>query len=314
MKRQAMGGISRMTVKAWVVACMLGWFAVSGSPLPCLADEQAAETGSDDGRARFELEEVVVTGTREEDSIREIPKNVTVITADDIAQAPSNNVVDLLAREANVGLRSFFGTDKQAGVDIRGMGDSFGSNVIVMVDGVRLNSPDLSGPALSSIPLDRIERIEIVRGAGSVLYGDGAVGGVINIITKKGDTEPEARILTSYGAYSTYDERASFGGRFGRVSLNANGDYYSTDGYRDNGYLRKKDAGVNAAWDLGERVTLSLAGSTHEDAYGLPGAVSKADANQTTCGCAPRAPRIGAAQVTTGTGPPWNWISWSGGP
>ncbi len=132
------------------------------------------------------MEEVVVTATMIEEPIREIPKNVTVITREDIEQASSNNVVDLLAREANLNLLSFFGTDKRASVDIRGFGATGVSNVVVMVDGFRLNPPDLAGPDFSSVPLDQIERIEIVRGGGSVLYGDGAVGGVINIITKKG--------------------------------------------------------------------------------------------------------------------------------
>jgi iron complex outermembrane receptor protein len=161
--------------------------------IPAIVGAQDEEMTDEDTkeRARFELEEIVVTATREEDEIRKTPKNVTVITSEDIEQASSNNIVDLLARESNVNLRSFFGHDKGAGVDIRGMGDTYVSNVVVVVDGFRLNSPDLSGPDFSSIPLDQIERIEIVRGAGSVLYGDGAVGGVVNIITKKGAQEPE---------------------------------------------------------------------------------------------------------------------------
>ena len=70
---------------------------------------------------------------------------MAVITADDIARSTSNSIVDLLARAADVNLRSFFGHDKFAGVDIRGMGDTFTSNVLVLIDGVRLNEIDLSG-------------------------------------------------------------------------------------------------------------------------------------------------------------------------
>ena len=111
---------------------------------------------------RFELQEIVVTATREQDPIERIPRNVTVITAYDIEQAPSNNVADLLAREANITVRSITGHDKRAVVDIRGMGDTAVSNVLVLVDGVRWNAPDLSGPDFSSIPLEQIERIEIL--------------------------------------------------------------------------------------------------------------------------------------------------------
>jgi iron complex outermembrane receptor protein len=125
-----------------------------------------------EGRARFELEEIVISAAPIEERVQDIPKNVTVITSDDIAQAPSNNVVDLLAREANINLQSLFGHDKDAGVDIRGFGETAVSSVVVLVDGFRLNPPDLSGPDFTSVPLEQIERIEIVRGAGSVVYGD----------------------------------------------------------------------------------------------------------------------------------------------
>ena len=228
-------------------------------------------------RPRLELEEVVVTATRQDERIRRIPKNVTVITAEDIEQAPSNNVVDLISRESGINLRSFSGNDKGAVLDIRGMGDTSTSNVIVMVDGVRLNPPDLAGPDLSSVPLYSIERIEIVRGAGSVAYGSGAVGGVINIITKKAKKRSEAKLYGSYGSYETVDGRASYSGKTENLGFNINGAYYDSDGYRDNGYYRKMDARGRVGYDVGQHVTISGSVSYHEDDYGLPGGVSKED-------------------------------------
>jgi len=254
--------------------------------LPPAGILQAQETQSTEptglepqGKARFELDEVVVTATREEDTVREIPKNVTVITSFDIEQASSTNVVDLLAREANLNIRSLFGNDKKAGVDIRGMGDTYVSNVVLMVDGFRLNAPDQAGPDFSSIPLGRIERIEIVRGAGSVLYGDGAVGGVINIITKKGDIAPEITLHSSYGSYGTHEERMSAGGTIHEFTPEVSAGYFSSEGYRDNGYLRKKDAGFRLGYQAEDYLFLSLGVSLHDDRYGLPGPVNKADVN-----------------------------------
>jgi len=234
------------------------------------------------GSGRLELGEIVVTASGAEEQLRRIPRNVTVITSEDIDQAPSNNLVDLLAREANVNPRSIMGTDKQAGIDLRGMGDTFGSNVVVMVDGFRLNPSDMAGPDFSAIPLDQIERIEIVRGAGSVLYGDGAVGGVINIITKKGQAEPEFKVHGSMGSYQTSDGRVSFRGKRNRLAWNINADCFDTDGYRDNGYLKKKDAGLNLDYDLTEKITFSLSAATHRDWYGLPGALPKIDASSSS--------------------------------
>ena len=239
------------------------------------SDEQPAEAAKE--RTRFELDEVVVTGTRIDDPVREVPRSITVITAEDIEQAPGNSIVDLLAREANINPRGYFGNDKTAGVDIRGMGDTFVSNVLVLVDGYRLNPPDMAGPDFSSIPLDQIERIEILRGAGSVVYGDGAVGGVVNIITKKGEQEPKARFYTSYGSYDAIDSRVSYQGRVDRLAFRLNGAYASTDGYRDNGAFRKNDAGVFVGYDLLDTLTLDVDAAFHRDAYGLPGPVPAAD-------------------------------------
>ena len=242
---------------------------------PLYAQDTVREGEEATAMPRFELEEIIVTASRIEEPIKNVPRNVTVITSGDIEQAPSNNIVDLIARESGINLRSFFGNDKQAVIDIRGMGDTAPSNVIVMVDGVRLNSPDLTGSDFSSIPLDQVERIEIVRGAGSVIYGDGAVGGVINIITKEGQKEPEVCLYTSYGSYATFDGRACYRGRIKNLSLAAIGDYYNSDGYRENGYFRKKDASVKTGYDLSDYVSLTLTGSLHRDEYGLPGPVSK---------------------------------------
>jgi iron complex outermembrane receptor protein len=244
-------------------------------PPPLYAKEKAQEGEEDTAVPRFELEEIIVTASRIEEPIKNVPRNVTVITSEDIEQAPSNNIVELIARESGINLRSFFGNDKQAVIDIRGMGDTAPSNVIVMVDGVRLNSPDLTGADFSSISLDQVERIEIVRGAGSVIYGDGAVGGVINIITKEGQKEPEVRLYSSYGSYTTFDGRACYRGMINNLNLAAIGDYYDSDGYRENGYFRKKDASVKTGFDLSDYLSLTVAGSFHQDEYGLPGPVSK---------------------------------------
>ncbi len=227
------------------------------------------------------MEEVVVTASRREEAVRDTARNVTVITGEDIAQATSNFVPELLSREANVTLRSLYGTDKNAGVDVRGMGETSSSNVLVLVDGFRLNPPDLSGPDFSVVPIDEIERIEIVRGANSVLYGDGAVGGVINIITKRGGAEPSASPYGSYGSYDTVELRASGGGSYKGLNLSLNTDYFDTDGYRDNGDLEKKDLGIRAGYDatdlIGGQVLkglfFSLTAGYHDDEQGFPGGV-----------------------------------------
>lgn len=239
--------------------------------------DQVNDTAADQDHTRFEMDEIVVTASATEEPIKTVPRNVTVVTREDIEQAPSNNIVDLLNREAGINLRSLFGSDKQAVIDIRGMGATAASNVIVTVDGVRMNSADLSGVDFSSIALEMIDRIEIVRGPGGVHYGNGSVGGVINIVTRKGEPVTETRLYTSYGSYSTWDTRAGVSGSFQDLGYHFNAGYYNTDGYRENSELIKRDFSTVLDYYLTDLITLNLSGAYHDDQYGLPGPVEKGD-------------------------------------
>jgi TonB-dependent siderophore receptor len=221
----------------------------------------------------YVLDVIVVTASKTEESIENIPKNVTVITREDIEQSGGKNIIDVLAKEAGVNVRSASGNDKQAVVDLRGMGDTAASNVIVMVDDLPLNTADQSGPSISTVPIEQIERIEIVRGAGSVVYGNGAVGGVINIITRKTVEKPSATLYSAYGTDNTLTTRAALSGKVEKGSLSLNAGYHDTDGYRDNGFLTKKDLNATARYPVNDRLSLLLMGTYYEDEYGLPGPV-----------------------------------------
>jgi outer membrane receptor protein involved in Fe transport len=253
--------------------CFLTLACLSRPPAAAREAPGTEDAGAARSRPLYQMEEVVVTASGIEEPIKKTARNVTVITAEEIARAPSNNVVDLLAREANVNLQSFFGNDKDAGVDIRGQGITSVSNVLVLVDGFRLNPPDLAGPDLTAVPLEQIERIEIVRGAGSVLYGDGAVGGVVNIITKKGGGETEGSVTARIGSYDALDAKASVGGRLAELNYNLNAGYSDTDGYRDNGFYRRTDAGFNLGYDVSDTAALSFSGTFKTDENGFPGGV-----------------------------------------
>ncbi|MBW1988363.1 MAG: TonB-dependent receptor [Deltaproteobacteria bacterium] len=236
----------------------------------------SAGEGEDEPALRYEMEELVITASKTEQTAGEVPGNVTVISRQDIEDSASDSVSALLSREEGVTIRSPLGNDRQAAVDIRGMGDTAASNVVVMVDGVRRNFADLRGADLSLVSLDQVESLEIVRGAGSVLYGSGAVGGVVNIITKRPDGPPRVRTSTSYGSFGTLDARVSSDGRTKKWAYGATAGYYDSDGFRDNGYLRKKDAAAKISRRLGDCLVLDARGSWYEADQGLPGAVPAA--------------------------------------
>ena len=172
----------------------------------------------------------------------------TVITAEDIAQSPAQTVQEIIAQTPGVQLTNLYGGVNGAGttVDLRGFGAFSSSNTLVLVNGRRLNDLDAQGVDLSTIPRDSIERIEITRGnSGAVLYGDNAVGGVINIVTKTGIGGPPVSIRAEAGVGSFNQSMAS-------VSATTNSGPWSTafygvgiksDGYRDNNALDQRSGG-----------------------------------------------------------------------
>jgi iron complex outermembrane receptor protein len=217
------------------------------------------------------LEQVVVTGTRDIQEIRKIPANVTLITKEEIQESNAKTVVDVLRDKADVVVRDFYGTGKTASVDVRGFGETAPLNTLVLVDGRRVNEIDLSGVDWTQIPLDQVERIEIVRGAGSVLYGDNAVGGVVNIITKKPEKPFSANAEAVGGSYGYNRESASVSVKWGPLSAILSASHNSTEGYRENGFLRAEDVGGKLIYDLNDNISFNLSGGFHWDDAGFPG-------------------------------------------
>ena len=128
--------------------------------------------------------EVLVTASRDTRQASEVPANVTVITSGEIQQADCVSIVDALENLGGVYIRSITGNPATSEVGMRGFGENSSGRVLVLLDGQRLNGPDMAGINWLQIPVNNIERIEIVRGSGSVLYGDSAVAGVINVDRK----------------------------------------------------------------------------------------------------------------------------------
>ena len=221
------------------------------------------------------LEPVVVTATRDVQEIRKVPANVTVITREEIARSNAQLVIDVLRDEVGLVVRDYYGTGKTASVDIRGFGETGLLNTLVLVDGRRVNNIDLSGVDWTQIPLDQVERIEVVRGAGSVLYGDNAVGGVINIITKKPEKPFSARAEVVGGSYDYHKESGSVGGKWGPLSAMLNASYSGTQGYRENSFLKATDVGGKIIYDLNQDISFNINGSFHHDDTGLPGELPK---------------------------------------
>ncbi len=223
----------------------------------------------------IDLEKIVLTASRYEQDARHMPSSVTVISQDDIKNSHAQTVSDVLKGQSGLQVTDN-SSPKTVAVDIRGFGDTATRNVLVLVNHRRMNPVDNSGPDFLAIPLESIDHIEIIRGAASVLYGDNAVGGVINIITKKGKTGNHAALSASYGSYDTLKTSQEFYGGQSRVDYYFNTQQYETDGYRANSQLRSRDYVGRVGVTPVDPLKLDVKFNWHEDRYGLTGGLKDA--------------------------------------
>ena len=225
--------------------------------------------------AAEDLAAVVVTATRFTAADPSVAANISLITRQDIRNTPAQNLPDVLATRAGVDVRQLGGAmGRDATVDIRGFGATATSNTLILVDGLRVNPVDLGSIIWSSIPLESVERIEIIRGSGTVLYGDGATGGVINIITDKSG-RPRAAVTATLGSkdYKGVDAQLANGNDKAYFNLFAN--YADANGYRDNGQQDQQSISGRAGWLL-DRGEVFADFANYKDSGGQPGAIFSA--------------------------------------
>lgn len=177
---------------------------------------------------------VVVTASRFHDVDHNAAANVVTITRREIAELPAATLPDVLKTRAGIDMRPTAGSlGIDATIDMRGFGDTGTSNTLILVDGLRVNPIDMGAISWSAIPLASIERIEIIRGAGAVLYGDRASGGVINIVTDKSGRSA-ASVVADAGSHGYRTVDARLAGGSDAVYFNLAGRYARDDGWRRN--------------------------------------------------------------------------------
>jgi len=199
----------------------------------------------------------------------------TVITAEEIAHSPQQTLPEIIAQLPGVQLQSFFGgvNGAKTSVDLRGFGAFATANTLILINGRRLNDIDMSGVDLSTIPRDSIERIEITRGnSGAVLYGDNAIGGVINIVLKNGVGGPPVAMRAEAGVGSFNQRMASVSTALnsGPWSTSFYGNAIRSDGYRENNALDQRTGVGNLNYTTPDlKAFLTVTGDDQK--LGLPG-------------------------------------------
>lgn len=212
--------------------------------------------------------EVTVTAGRIEQQLLDVPMSVSVLTQEEIRNSSARNIGELLADVPGVEVTGD-GSQGLKRVQIRGE-DAFRS--LILIDGQRVSEhKSMSGPALLIDP-SSVERIEVIKGPASVLYGSDAIGGVINIITKKGGKKPfEAEASVGWnGAGHGWEESISFGGDYKGLKYRLNAGYQSHGdiktplGYQKGTDFRQKNLGAFLSYDFNEHFTVGMSADTFD--------------------------------------------------
>ena len=223
---------------------------------------QAQDNKSDN---TLELPNMVVTATRTETPENEVGSAMTVITAKDIADKNINNVADALRTVPGLDVVRTGSVGQQTSVFMRGANSN---HTLVLIDGVEMNDPSSPTGAFdfAFLQTDNIERIEVLRGAASAVFGSDAIGGVINIITKKGTGKLKLSGVAEGGSYGTWKTGGNISGGTERINYSFDASRFETDGFSSadknlgnvlpNGYRNTNVSGrtgfkVNDAFDLG---------------------------------------------------------------
>ncbi|MDO9257390.1 MAG: TonB-dependent receptor [Bacteroidales bacterium] len=228
-----------------------------------------------------EIEETVITATRTKKSINELPASVRLITAEQIKEMPSAAIDDLLRTEANINVDRKNGIfSKNASVNMRGLNSS--ARTLVMLDGVPLNKADGGGVNFNRINTENVERIEVIKGPGSAMYGGNAMGGVINVITKDIQKEPAGSVKVSLGSCNTQGAQVWLSGRtkaLPKLGWSINSFYRRGDGYifapenqRDStdvkAYLWEYNVGGKLAYNFNDSSRLEIGYNYFDDKTG----------------------------------------------
>jgi len=196
------------------------------------------------------LDPVVVTATKIETPAEQLGAAVTVVPGDDVQKYHYETVEDVLRSVPGVEIRRSGGLGKISNISIRGANSN---QVQVLVDGVRVKSPTTGQADLSDISPDLIERVEVIRGPQATLYGADAIGGVVNIITKKGKGPFSATAEGGAGNYDTYTGRGWAGGTYSLFDYSASISHLESNGQFQNDSSDKNAVnlrlGVSLPWD-----------------------------------------------------------------
>ncbi len=204
-----------------------------------------------------EVDPVVVTATKIETPLAQVGGAITVITQEELRTFGQHELGEALRGTPGVEIQRSGSLGKTTSIRIRGANPN---QVQLLVDGLRVKSPTLGTADLAELPVDAVDRIEIVRGPQSGLYGADAIGGVVNVITRKGHGPPRASAHFEGGSYDTFRLRAGVQGSVGGFNYNLSGSGYTSGGRFDNDDAEQYALAGRLGYDFSWKGELSITG------------------------------------------------------
>ena len=217
------------------------------------------------------FDEVVVTASKYEEKLSETATSMEVIDQEEIQQKNAKNAADLLRDAASVQINDNGGVASTKTISIRG---SSSKQVLILIDGQLMNDSQGGNFDFSQIPIEQIERIEILKGSASALYGANALGGVVNIITRAASEEKMTRIKIGYGYFDTKKYNLMHSGSTGKLGYSLILTKKESDGYRDNSNLDQENIFTKLNYDIDNHSNLVLSIQDNNSDKGIPGPIT----------------------------------------
>lgn len=217
-----------------------------------------SEEKNEDKEVWRESHSIVVTATRSEKEVKDLSATVSVLTREEIELAVANSSTEILSILPGIFVQKT-GQFGRSDLIIRGLGDN-GKRILVLIDG-RPEKMGLFGCTIThSLPLDNVERIEVIRGSLSIPYGTDAMGGVVNIITRKIEEGFETDFLASYGSFDTGVLRLRHGGNVKKLNYYLTFDRRKSDGHIPHSSYNGKDFNARFGYKVGRNIELTITG------------------------------------------------------
>ena len=220
------------------------------------------------------LPETYIYGTGFQESIKNALPQTEIITSSAIRNSGLTSVGDILQKLGNVFTRQDLSGNLNSSIDIRGYGATSDNNVLVLIDGIRLSENQQSSARIWTVPVELIDHIEIVRGSSSVLFGESATSGVINIITNK--QRADLAVLSgSIGSYGTYQSNAYASKNISDLQISAYEKTLNSKGFREQNDSQIRTGGLNLDYNLTPTMTGGLKLATDTNNSILPGGLTQ---------------------------------------